>query len=165
MCARQSSTTLCASTNATSQAPSPMHRLEREQVCGEARPQSGEHGRTAQAPLQHPFKHKQDSWRRHVAVAAQDFALVAQRSFLQLECDFDRIKHLRAAWMADELGCMQLRSLYESSHRRGQQPGSNIPKVHQCPLWVKSRHLQCTNPCLLCANSGLGVGTNTRWCW
>ena len=26
--------------------------------------------------------------------------------------------------------------------------------VSPCPLWVKSRHVQCTRRCLLCANSG-----------
>jgi len=39
---------------------------------------------------------------------------------LQLECDFDRVKHLRAAWMTDELRSLQLRSLYEPAHRRSQ---------------------------------------------
>ena len=29
------------------------------------------------------------------------------------------------------------------------------PQSVQCPLWVKSRHLQCTSRCPLSANSGL----------
>ena len=29
-----------------------------------------------------------------------------------------------------------------------------LPLPFQCPLWVKSGHVQCTRRCLLCANSG-----------
>jgi hypothetical protein len=33
--------------------------------------------------------------------------------------------------------------------------GSTLYACHaRCPLWVKSGHLQCNSPCLLCANNG-----------
>ena len=37
------------------------------------------------------------------------------------------------------------------AHRGGVYQGG------QCPLWVKSRHVQRTTPCPLCANSGHAI--------
>ena len=74
----------------------------RAEVCGETRAERREHRRAAQAAPQRALENEQHGRRRHVAVVAQHFALVAQRAFLQFERDLDRVEHLGAARMTDE---------------------------------------------------------------
>ena len=81
-----------------------MQGLKREKVRGKSRPQRRKQSRTSQAALQRPLENEEHCRRRHIAVAAQDFALVAQRAFLQLERNLDCVEDLCAARMTDKLG-------------------------------------------------------------
>src|SRR4029078_4616182 len=107
------SSTLCAKRNATSHAPSPIERLERQKIGSKAGTQRRKHDRSGQTAPQSTFENKENRWRRHVAVTAQNIAFVAERAFLQLQRNFNRVEHLRATGMADKLRRAQTRRLDE----------------------------------------------------
>ena len=67
--------------------------------------------------MQRELKNEQHCRRRHIPVAAQDFALVAQRAFLEIERNFYRLEHFCAPGMANKLRRLQLRRPYEATYR------------------------------------------------
>src|SRR5664279_3756101 len=114
-CARPSSASRCTIRKAMSQAPSLTGSLERKEARGEAGSERGEHRRSEQAALERALEHEQHARRRHVAVAAQHLALVAQRALLQIERRFHSVEHLGTARMKNELRRLDSRRLEEAA--------------------------------------------------
>src|SRR5450755_3590239 len=93
-CARPSSASRCTTRKTMSHAPSPICGLEGKKTRGESGSERREYRRSAQAALKRALKHKKHTRCRHVAMIAQDFAFVAQRSLLQFKCGLNRVDHL-----------------------------------------------------------------------
>src|SRR5262245_13509867 len=159
--AKQSSTSRCAIRNATSQAPSPIERLERQKIRSEAGAQRRKHNRPAQATPQSMFENEQNGWRRHISMVAENFPLVTQGPLLQLEGRFDGVKNFCTARMTDELWRLQACRLDETPHGRRdslldksrQRPREHDPKTHGIDR--PTHDVECAWPSVLRRGSNL----------